>query len=78
MYIYKTEILRASFKWFTDKANEEDIEQLDILKKAFKYVVTFKLQGELVRINFSLTAIGINVKYQLRNVQMLIEKLEEK
>ena len=31
MYIYKTEILRASFKWFTDKANEEDIEQLDKL-----------------------------------------------
>ena len=31
MYIYKTEILRASFKWLTDKANEEDIEQLDKL-----------------------------------------------
>ena len=31
MYIYKTEILRASFKWFTVKANEEDIEQLDKL-----------------------------------------------
>ena len=31
MYIYKTEILRASFKWFTDKANEKDIEQLDKL-----------------------------------------------
>ena len=31
MYIYKTEILSASFKWFTDKANEEDIEQLDKL-----------------------------------------------
>lgn len=56
----------------------QDIEQLDILKKALKYVVTFKLQCELVRINFSLTAIGINVKDQLRNVQMLIEKLEEK
>ena len=31
MYISKTEMLRASFKWFTDKANEEDIEQLDKL-----------------------------------------------
>ncbi len=31
MYIYKTEILRASFKWFTDKANKKDIEQLDKL-----------------------------------------------
>ena len=36
MYIYKTEILRASFKWLTDKANENDVEKLDkfINKKA--------------------------------------------
>ncbi len=29
MYIYKTETLRASFKWFTDKANENDVEEFD-------------------------------------------------
>lgn len=31
-------------------------------KKSFKYIVSFQLQGELVRMNLSLTAIGINIK----------------
>ncbi len=31
MYIYKTEILTVSTKWFSDKANEEDILMLDNL-----------------------------------------------
>ena len=29
MYNYKTEIFRTSFKWFSDKADEKDIEKLD-------------------------------------------------
>ena len=29
MYIYKTEILTVSTKWFSDKANENDIALLD-------------------------------------------------
>lgn len=29
MYIYKTEILMVSTKWFSDKANENDIAALD-------------------------------------------------
>ena len=32
MYIYKTEILTVSTKWFSDKANAEDISMLDKLK----------------------------------------------
>lgn len=31
MYIYKTEILIVSTKWFSDKANERDISELDEL-----------------------------------------------
>ena len=31
MYIYKTEILTVSTKWFSDKANEYDIAMLDKL-----------------------------------------------
>ena len=31
MYIYKTEILTVSTKWFHDKANEDDIAMLDKL-----------------------------------------------
>ncbi|MBQ4382753.1 MAG: DUF4177 domain-containing protein [Oscillospiraceae bacterium] len=31
MYTYKTEILPAGFKFFTDKANEEDAANLDEL-----------------------------------------------
>ena len=31
MYIYKTEILTVSTKWFSDKANEGDILMLDKL-----------------------------------------------
>ena len=31
MYIYKTEILTVSTKWFSDKANEDDIAMLDKL-----------------------------------------------
>ena len=31
MYTYKTEILTASTKWFSDKANEGDILMLDKL-----------------------------------------------
>ena len=31
MYIYKTEILTVSTKWFSDKANAEDISMLDKL-----------------------------------------------
>lgn len=31
MYIYKTEILMVSSKWFSDKANKRDIEALDKL-----------------------------------------------
>ena len=31
MYIYKTEILTVSTKWFSDKANAEDILMLDKL-----------------------------------------------
>ena len=31
MYIYKTEILTVSTKWFSDKANENDIAMLDKL-----------------------------------------------
>lgn len=31
MYKYKTEILRVSVKWFSDKANEKDIAELDEL-----------------------------------------------
>ena len=29
MYEYKTEILTTGFKWFSDKANEADIEQFN-------------------------------------------------
>lgn len=31
MYQYKSEILKVSMKWFSDKANERDIEMLDRL-----------------------------------------------
>ena len=31
MYIYKTEILTVSTKWFSDKANAADISMLDKL-----------------------------------------------
>ena len=31
MYIYKTEILTLGIKWFSDKANAEDISMLDQL-----------------------------------------------
>lgn len=31
MYIYKTEILTVGTKWFSDKANEDDIAMLDKL-----------------------------------------------
>ncbi len=31
MYKYKSEILRVSVKWFSDKANERDIAELDAL-----------------------------------------------
>lgn len=31
MYIYKTEILNVSMKFFSDKANESDVEMLDEL-----------------------------------------------
>ena len=31
MYIYKTEILTVSTKWFSDKADQEDIALLDDL-----------------------------------------------
>lgn len=31
MFIYKTEILTVSTKWFSDKANERDISELDEL-----------------------------------------------
>ena len=31
MYIYRTEILKVSSKWFSDKADEGDIQLLDEL-----------------------------------------------
>lgn len=31
MYQYKTEILAVGTKWFSDKANAQDIDQLDSL-----------------------------------------------
>ena len=31
MYTYKSEILWASSKWFSDKANEKDLAELDEL-----------------------------------------------
>ncbi len=31
MYIYKTEILYVSSKWFSDKANANDVAELDEL-----------------------------------------------
>ena len=31
MYTYRTEILTVSTKWFSDKANENDIAELDAL-----------------------------------------------
>ena len=31
MYIYRSEILKVSTKWFSDKANDEDIALLDNL-----------------------------------------------
>ena len=31
MYTYKSEILKVSIKWFSDKANSEDIAMLDKL-----------------------------------------------
>ena len=31
MYTYKSEILWASNKWFSDKANENDVRELDEL-----------------------------------------------
>ena len=31
MYIYKTELLKVSVKWFSDKASEKDIAMLDNL-----------------------------------------------
>ena len=38
MYIYKTEILKVGTKWFSDKANENDIALLDNLlnERAFQ------------------------------------------
>lgn len=54
-----------------------DLEKLSIKKKSFKYVMTFQLQGELVQINLPLTAIGINIKNQIRNVQALTKDLED-
>lgn len=30
-YIYKSEILKVSTKWFSDKANEGDLQKLDDL-----------------------------------------------
>lgn len=54
-----------------------DLEKLSIKKKSFKYVMTFQLQGELVQINLPLTAIGINIKKQIRNVQALTKDLED-
>ena len=51
MYIYKTEILRASFKWFTDKANENDVEKLD------KFINEKAADGwELVAYNYMATS----------------------
>lgn len=54
-----------------------DLEKLSIKKKSFKYVMTFQLQGELVQINLPLTAVGINIKNQIRNVQALTKDLED-
>ena len=31
MYVYKSEILKVGMKWFSDKANESDVEELDAL-----------------------------------------------
>ena len=31
MYVYKSEILKVGMKWFSDKANESDVEELDEL-----------------------------------------------
>ena len=51
MYIYKTEILRASFKWLTDKANENDVEKLD------KFINEKAADGwELVTYNYMATS----------------------
>lgn len=55
MYQYKTEILKVSMKWFSDKANEKDIELLDRLinKRA--------LEGwELV--NYDYMATGMQIR----------------
>lgn len=54
-----------------------DLEKLSIKKKSLKYVMTFQLQGELVQINLPLTAIGINIKNQIWNVQALTKDLED-
>ncbi len=54
MYIYKTEILKGSTKWFSDKANESDIAMLDqLLNKRAK-------EGwELVTYNYMATSTQI-------------------
>ena len=54
MYIYKTELLKGSTKWFSDKANESDIAMLDqLLNKRAK-------EGwELVTYNYMATSTQI-------------------
>ena len=55
MYQYKTEILKVSMKWFSDKANEKDIELLDRLinKRALE-------NWELV--NYDYMATGMQIR----------------
>ena len=51
MYTYKTEILKVSSKWFSDKANEADTAELDELlnKRAEEgwELVTYEGTGDL-------------------------------
>ena len=42
MYIYKTEILTVSTKWFSDKANAGDVSMLDALvKERYSFLLLF-------------------------------------
>ena len=54
MYIYKTEILTVSTKWFSDKANESDVAVLD------QFITEKVADGwEFVTYNYMATAMQI-------------------
>ena len=55
MYEYKTEILRTGVKWFSDKANEEDVSQ-------FNEIFTERCVDGWELLTYSYMATSIQVK----------------